>query len=578
MKNNVLKNIFSLLDLKSRGVFFYLCFLMVISTVAEILGLSLILPFIYSITGQNIFDRYESLQGINQILGYPNNESIILISLFSILCIYLIKNLFLTYYLWQEGKFIFDTQENISSRLFGEYLIKKFSFFLSRNSADFISRIKSDIGYASNAINSLMTLISESLIVVGISLALFFYNSFAFFIIIVTLSILSILYYLIVQKKLGKLSKIRMENETLRIKRLQEGFGGIKEIKVFNLEKFFLEKYFYTVNTLAKVYKFTYVIQRLPKLYFETMAVIAIVLVTYFLAKNTNNLVEILPLLGIYAGAAFKLLPSANRILNTFNVFKFSQNSVSVILEELNEEQSVLIDNSSKKITNKVNKIKFQNVSFKYENREKYLFRNINFEIEAGKKIFITGKTGAGKSTLINLILGLLKTSSGEILIDKKNISEIQKKWLSEIGYVPQNVFLFDDSIKENIILSKKKEPIDVEWLNKVLQISQCNEFIDKLPQTLETKVGEKGYNLSGGQKQRIGIARAIYRKPSILIFDESTNSLDNLIEKQVLEAIFRNLKNTSLIMISHKEELINYFDKNIQINDDEIKINNISK
>ena len=550
---------------------------MVISTIAEILGLSLILPFIYSITGQNIFDRYESLQGINQILGYPNNESIILISLFSILCIYLIKNLFLTYYLWQEGKFIFDTQENISSRLFGEYLIKKFSFFLSRNSADFISRIKSDIGYASNAINSLMTLISESLIVVGISLALFFYNSFAFFIIIVTLSILSILYYLIVQKKLGKLSKIRMENETLRIKRLQEGFGGIKEIKVFNLEKFFLEKYFYTVNTLAKVYKFTYVIQRLPKLYFETMAVIAIVLVTYFLAKNTNNLVEILPLLGIYAGAAFKLLPSANRILNTFNVFKFSQNSVSVILEELNEEQSDLIDNSSKKITNKVNKIKFQNVSFKYENREKYLFRNINFEIEAGKKIFITGKTGAGKSTLINLILGLLKTSSGEILIDKKNISEIQKKWLSEIGYVPQNVFLFDDSIKENIILSKK-EPIDVEWLNKVLQISQCNEFIDKLPQTLETKVGEKGYNLSGGQKQRIGIARAIYRKPSILIFDESTNSLDNLIEKQVLEAIFRNLKNTSLIMISHKEELINYFDKNIQINDDEIKINNISK
>ena len=179
---------------------------------------------------------------------------------------------------------------------------------------------------------------------------------------------------------------------------------------------------------------------------------------------------------------------------------------------------------------------------------------------------------------MINLILGLLKTSSGEILIDKKNISEIQKKWLSEIGYVPQNVFLFDDSIKENIILSKKKEPIDVEWLNKVLQISQCNEFIDKLPQTLETKVGEKGYNLSGGQKQRIGIARAIYRKPSILIFDESTNSLDNLIEKQVLEAIFRNLKNTSLIMISHKEELINYFDKNIQINDDEIKINNISK
>ena len=153
---------------------------MVISTIAEIIGLSLILPFIYSITGQN-FDRYESLQGINQILGYPNNESIILISLFSILCIYLIKNLFLTYYLWQEGKFIFDTQENISSRLFGEYLIKKFSFFLSRNSADFISRIKSDIGYASNAINSLMTLISESLIVVGISLALFFYNSFAFF-------------------------------------------------------------------------------------------------------------------------------------------------------------------------------------------------------------------------------------------------------------------------------------------------------------------------------------------------------------------------------------------------------------
>ena len=556
-----MKKIYHILDRKRKLSFYYLIVLMFIATIAEILGVGLIIPLLYSISDQNFFEKYTFLEEFNRILGYPNNNELVVISLFFLVFIYISKNIFLTFTLWEQGKFVAYNQENISKRLFASYLNKDFSFHLKHNSANFVARIRNDVGYFSNSVNALIILISETLIIVGISFLLIFFEPLGFTITATIIIIMSLVFYFFSSRKLSQLADERQKSETIRIKKLQEGFGGIKEIKTFGNERYFLEKYFSLAGSLARVYHFKEVIQKFPRIYFETIAIIGIVTLTFILIKKLDNFVEVLSILGVFAASSFKLLPSINRILGSFNIFKFSKPSVDSIYEELNSNK-IDKEKDNAKIGNFKEKIEFKNVNFKYEKRESLAIENLNLEIKKGDKVIISGETGSGKSTLVDLILGLQKPTKGEIYIDNNKLTSTSKSWLRQIGYVPQSVYLFDDSIIENIILSEDSKNIDNLWLDKILKISQLNNFVNNLPNKLNTIVGEKGYNLSGGQKQRIGIARALYKNPSVLIFDESTNSLDAETETKLIEDLLSELKNITFIMISHKASLKKYFNK----------------
>jgi ABC-type bacteriocin/lantibiotic exporter with double-glycine peptidase domain len=493
-----------------------------------------------------------------------------ILSITLIFLVYLIKNLFLVYYYWCEGKFIYYTQEEISRNLFSSILKKDYSFHQKNNSSKFINKLKTETGYFSNALNSTMILISELCIVFGLGLFLLFYNAKIFTIIIVVFTILTLLYHFFVSKILKSLSRKRSDGETNRIKYLQEGFGGIKDIKTFGKENYYLTKYSKLSQSLSSLYHKVHVIQRIPKNYFETAAVLILISLIYFLSKNQNNL-YILPTLGIYAAAAFKLLPSANKLLNTLNTFKFTENSVDAIYEEISNKKD--IKESQKKYSNDNIHIVFKNVNFKYNNEDREnIIENLNIRIDTKKNFLITGETGEGKSTFLDLITGLQEPSKGEILINDDKLELNSHDWFKKIGYVSQNTFLFDDTILQNVTLQDSEEQ-DLTWFQKVLEISELKNFVNKLPQNSQTSIGEKGYNLSGGQRQRIGIARAIYKKPKILIFDESTNSLDKETEEKVLNNILEKLPEQSLIMISHKAILKKYFDQRINFDKKNITI-----
>tara|TARA_B100001057_G_scaffold500475_1_gene615775 strand:- start:12937 stop:14658 length:1722 start_codon:yes stop_codon:yes gene_type:complete len=571
--SRVINNIFEILSPNRKKIFFFLCFLMIISTIAEVLGIGLILPLIYTLTNQNFFEKFPQLEYFNSILGYPDTQSLLIISILSLFIIYVLKNLFLVYYYFTEGKFIYFTQEETSRNLFSTILKKDYSFHLQNNSSKFINKLKTELGYFSNAVNSAMILISEIFIVIGLSSFLLFYNIKIFIIIFLIFSALIILYHLIVQKLLIKLSKIRTQKEIQRIKYLQEGFGGVKDIKTFTRENYFLEKYFNLSEILANVYYKVHVIQRIPKSYFEVTAIFILFSLIYYLSLK-DDYTYILPTLGIYTAAAFKLLPSVNKIVNTINTFKFVENSVQSIYDEIKNDLST---SNNKEYPNKNISIEFQNISFKYKKDGEKIIQNLSFKIPNSKNLIITGKTGSGKSTLIDLILGLQSPTEGKILVNNVELELNSKNWFKNIGYVGQNVFLFDDNINQNITLRSEKD-LDVNWLSKVYEMSELTNFIEQLPQKDLTTIGERGLNISGGQKQRIGIARAIYKKPQVLILDESTNSLDLNTEKKVIENLLENFKDKVIIMISHRENLVKYFDQQLSYEDGKFKLKEFKK
>ena len=292
-------------------------------------------------------------------------------------------------------------------------------------------------------------------------------------------------------------------------------------------------------------------------------------MLTFLLINQYEDSAKILTTLGVFSVATFKLLPSLNKIQNSIGYMRFIDKAVLSLNDFIDKDQT----KKYKNITNVNSKIELTNVCFKYQAREENVLENINLNLKIGEKIAITGQTGSGKSTLIDLILGLQSPHQGEVKVDGKIVKPDTDTWLSSIGYVPQNIYLFDESIEYNITLKDKNTKIDKEYLDKVLNVCQLDKFTNSLKEKLDTKVGEKGVQISGGQKQRIGIARALYKNAKILIFDEATNAIDARTEKQLINEMTTQFHDRSMVFVTHKQIPFNNFNKIYQIQNKKIEI-----
>lgn len=532
----------------------------------ETLSLGMIVPLLLAISshgGVASESKFTIFRGLN--LQNFSME----IALFLLVGLFLLKNLYSLFMVKIQANFIFGLEESLSNTLLRRYLNQPYKFFVENNSSELIRNTVSEVSFFShNAVAPLCGLISEVLVVFGIVLILFLINPYVTFIACFVLLFFGVSFHSVVKSRVSFWSVSRQQSESKRIQVIQESVGAIKEIKMYSKQDFFCKNYSLYSHVSSKAGSSQHILQAYPRLFIEVIAVILIALFVLMLGQSSQNLIA---MLGLYATAAFRLMPSANRINLAFQAIAFSESTVNLLYREFSlPEMEVEVCNHDVQFNEY---IKFDNVSFSYPNTTKSIFENVNLTLSKGDVIAVTGASGAGKSTLIDLICGFLKPTSGRVLVDNNDLEGKVSSWQKYIAYVPQNIFLIDASIKENILFGMSGENIDYEKFYEVIRICGVTDFVSEIPNGINAMIGERGSRLSGGQKQRIGLARALFRGAELLILDEATNALDALAEKEIVDSVIKTRKNMTVIWISHGGIPFQSVNKTIRVNKESVEL-----
>ena len=542
----------------------------------EMLGLASILPFIGMLSNPDILNTNKYL---GEIFNYAKNfgvdsenEFIFFLGtfVFTLLIISLIFKASTTYL---QVRFNSMCQYNIGRRIIEGYLNKSYSWFLNRNSAELGKNILTEVStVVGNGLSPLLNLVVQSIMSLTILTLLIIVDPKLALII----GLILCLAYLIVYKSLLNIinlkSQERFNANQWRFTAVSEAFGAVKEIKLSGLEQTYIDRFSEPAKSLAKNQASLQVIGKLPRYAIEAIAFGGMLLIVLYLIAQSKNFTDAVPIIALYVFAGYRLMPSAQQIYISATQLR----SIIPALDALYKDIASL-EKPVKKIGEKIlfNKsINLRNINFNYPNNEKLALKKINLKIQSGTKVGIIGTTGSGKTTLIDLILGLLEPKDGKIEVDDKVINKNSlRSWQSLIGYVPQQIYLADDTIAANIAFGENPKNINLNDIETATKIANIHEFISKeLPLKYQTKVGERGIRLSGGQIQRIGIARALYRKPQVLVLDEATSALDNITEKSVLDKLNNFGNNVTIIIITHRLTSIKNCDNIYIIDKGEIK------
>ena len=554
------KSFIKIFSISQKREIFLLFFLSIFAMIFETLSIASIFPFLdYIFEGsKNLKDYYF----LNDILR-PSSENYLIFLIIFFISIFFIKALYLSFFTYKKNKFIYDIRTFQTNNLFESYVHENYLFHINTNSANLIRNLN-DANLLSVFARSLVDLFTEIVMFFGILIFLLILSPEITIGLTVFFGFLGLIFYKLVQTKAsiwGEQSKIY---RGLKLKNQKESFGAIRDIKILGKEKNFIN-IFSSNNFMENEYtkKHSFVLS-LPKIWFEWLAVIAMVTLIMYLTQNLIDKSKIIPILGIFALAAYRLIPSISKISNYLQDMKFCLPAVEPFME--NQKYLERFDEiKSLEKTKKINfkdKISVNNLSFKFPGTSEFILENLDFQIKKGECIGIYGRSGEGKTTLINLLLGLLVPNQGLISVDNKNINSTLKDWQKIISYIPQNVFITDDKIVNNIALGENDNKIDYNKIKESVKISNIEEFISDLPKGLNTKCGELGERFSGGQKQRLGIARAFYIDAEILIFDEFTNFLDANNEQKIINEVSMLKGKKTIVMISHKISTLSKCDK----------------
>lgn len=532
--------------------------LMLMGGVFETFSIGIIPAFIYLLNKPHLIKTNIYLQWLSEVLYINSNQQFLIYLSLSLIIIFILKNSYLTFFIYIQSRFIFTQQINLSRRLFSNYLSYPYTFHLQRNPAELISHLNTEVNTAfRQVIIPMMTLATELIIMTFISILLIIIQPLASFISVSLIGITVSIFYKFIHKKAGILGKKRQYYNRKMIQGINESLGGIKEIKVLRRENFFIDRFINHSLKYSNISIWITTINAMPRLFLETIAVTAILLMVIIILIQGKNIDSILPIISLFAVASFRLMPSANRILISLTSIRCHYHSVNVIYDDL----GLISENKTKNKLNKApekilqftDSITIKNIDYQYPNSSQYSLENISLSIPKNHSIAFIGASGAGKTTLVDIILGLLTPTQGEVLVDGNNIQNNLRNWQEKIGYIPQNIYLSDDSILNNIAFGLSPEKIDKAKVYLALEAAQLKELIDSFPQKLDTFVGDRGIRLSGGQRQRIGIARALYHNPQILVMDEATSALDNETEREFIKALERFSGKKTIIIIAHR-------------------------
>ena len=564
------KNILDFLNFfkDQRKEIIFLIILSIIAMIFEALGVAIVFPFLEIIfEGESRIQKYDYF---NLTSLFVTENYILILGIIMIL-IFTIKALFLTYFSKKRVNFTYDIRTLHSNKLFKSYIYSPLNFHIDNNSGNLIRNLN-DSNMLSVMARSSIDLLAEALVIIGIMSLLFYFNPEVTGFTILVFGTISIIFYKFIKKRALFWGSKSKDFRGLKLINLKEGFGAIREIKILGKEKFILNN-FSQNNFLENFYtKTNTFFGSLPKIWFEWLTVFIILFLIYYFSILSFNKVEIIPILGVYAAASYRLIPSLVRIVNLAQEIKYCFPAIEPYLQ--NKKKLEQIELREKYQNNE--KIKFsnsivlKNIYFNYK-KDQFVLKNINFKIDKGNFVGIYGESGSGKTTLINIILGLFNPPNGKILVDNFDISKNIKNWQKLISYIPQNVYIIDDTILKNVAFGENLENINKEKVDECLRKSNIYDFIYGLKDNVNTIFGELGEKLSGGQRQRLAIARALYQESEILVFDEFTNFLDKN-EMQIIQEI-KNMKDKTRILITHNEDALKKCDTTFELKDNKIEI-----
>jgi len=556
---NFQKKILYFLTSKEKKHAALLLIMVLIMALIDMIGVASIMPFIAVLTNPGIIETNSILNTIfkaSYIIGIENHTDFIftlVIVVFGLLVFSLSFKALTTYI---QLHFIQIIEYKIGKRLMESYLHQPYSWFLNRNSADLGKSIISEVGFVTGqALLPALILISQSIVSVFLIVLLILVNLKLTLIIAL---IIVAAYWLIFKgssKFLNKIGEERVKANEMRFKAISEAFGASKEVKFGRLEKIFIRKFSKNAKLFAKHQAISSIIGQLPRYFIEAIAFGGMILLMLYIIVQSGSFINAIPTISLFAFAGYRLMPSVQQIYAASTTIKFSIPAIDKLYDDFNSLNKFTTNQNKDNI--KFNKnICLNNVSYNYPNSSKSALRNFNLTIPAKKTIGIVGTTGSGKTTAVDIILGLLEPQKGTLIVDDLLITNTNcRSWQSLIGYVPQHIYLTDDTVASNIAFGVDLKEINQGQVDKVSKIANLHDFvISDLPSQYQTIVGERGIRLSGGQRQRIGIARALYHNPKILIFDEATSALDNYTEKTLMEDINKiNKDQLTIILIAHR-------------------------
>lgn len=560
-KTNAIAKLYRLLTKRQQRNAVILAFLMLVGMLFETLGIGLVIPALALMTQPDLGQPGSRFASYLAFVGNPPREKLVIYGMVALFGVHAFKALFLGYLAWAQSKFIRDIESVSSQRLFSGYLRQPYVFHLQRNSAQLLRNVTMLVSEYAQVMQQTLSLFAELIVAVGVSVLLITVEPVGAMLVVGVLGVAGWAVNAVVRNHILAWGKKREYHESRRLQHLQQGLSGIKDVILSGREDFFLERFSRHAQESVKYNQYRVAFSAIPRLWLELLAVGGLVCLVVAMVGRGKPVELLLPTLGLFAAAAFRLMPSVSRILTGMQSVRFILPVIDILGTELALVAGVRPEMGRGAVPLEKT-IAFDAVSFHYPGCATAALSKVSLSFTRGESVGFIGGSGAGKSTLVDVLIGLLVPSAGAVRVDGRDVAANLRDWQNQIGYVPQAIYLTDDTLRRNVAFGLADDEIDEAAVERAIRAAQLEAHVATLPLGLDTIVGERGIRLSGGQRQRIGIARALYRDPPLLVLDEATSALDVATEAGIMDAVKALHGMKTVVIVAHRLTTIQHCDR----------------
>lgn len=549
--------VWAILTKVERRRMIFILLMMLVGSVLETFSLGLVVPAVGLLIKPNYVQNFPS---IDNFLGNPSEVQFAVIAMTSLVVIYLLKSAFLVWSSWVQSGFSLGITARIGKELFENYLRQPYPFHLQRNSSVLIRNSQGSSALMGGVFDPMLSILTDSLVTLGLFSLLIKLEPIGSLTTLAVFGLSAWLFRRFTNVRIKRWGEAQNIYRGMIIQHLQQGLGGVKDVKILGREDYFISEYSDQLLANAAVFRRYTVSQMLPRTGLEILTIAGLAVLVSTMVVSGEDLNSVLPVLGLFGAAAFRLVPAVSRMVTMVQTIAINR----PIVNELFQDLSLRTSNTPRRQDHDgfAHEVEVNDLSFKYETAPINALSNVSLRVKRGEAVGLVGPSGSGKSTLVDVLLGLLSPASGAVLVDGINVQDRIRWWEDQIGYVPQSIFLTDDTLRRNVAFGLPKGAIDDAAVDAAIRAAQLEEFVKTLPLGLETVVGERGVRLSGGQRQRIGIARALYHNPDVLVLDEATSSLDTETEHGVMQAVQALQGEKTVIIVAHRLSTVEYCDR----------------